>query len=121
MAKADSKTDSASWYAQNKRRKLIVYFDSEEQRDEWEELAKVDGYKRFSRWILDKAAIGIRGEGVDPGLLEAYKGRAEEMELARDYERQEANKHLSEKKDLEDTLRDLAESYAKLAQAVSKE
>jgi hypothetical protein len=93
----------------------MVYFKSEAQRNEWEELAANDNAPRFSRWILDKADLGISGTSTELEILEEYRSRIDSLQTAVEYERSVANEYREEVRALTQKMESYADLFATLA------
>lgn len=106
---------NAAWHGANKRRKLMLYFKTEAQRDAWEQLAADENAVRFSRWILEKAELGIHGNLTEPEVLNDYKDRIERLEDAVEYERSTANEYREQLRVQADKLHEYADKFAAIA------
>lgn len=112
---------SKQWHRDNARRKLMVYFKSEAEREKMQAMAEADGYKRFSRWILDKALIGGSGNVEDARVSEALRERIEQLEEQVEYERSKANEYRDRAAALTVEIQNYARKFADLSAKLVKE
>lgn len=69
------------------RRSIKVYFEDEDEIEEYRNFVKKDGYPTMSRWFLDKARLGSTGKVVEPEYIEGLQTRIEDLEAALNEER----------------------------------
>lgn len=103
------------WFKDNKRRRMSLYFESEEQRDRMEALAHEAGYKRFSTWCLDRIEAAASGQLTDPRYVERLEAEIEKLEAAVRYERSVAEENRIQADELATQVQDLAQKFAEVA------
>jgi hypothetical protein len=111
---------SKNWTNQNPRRRMSLYFASESQRAELENLASAEGAGKFSSWILEKASLGATGKITDERELQRLYADVERLNMEVERERDVVQDYRAQIRELTISVGEYAGIFAKLAQEQSE-